>query len=71
MSDSLAALVIRFNVLLTVDGKTVAYENPQGEVGLHNTPLDMIPDEILSFDQFETYYNVCRWDGEALLRCQH
>lgn len=41
-------------VLLTVDGKTVAHKNPQGEVGLDDTPLDMIPCEILSFNQFET-----------------
>ena len=58
-------------VLLTVDGRTAAYKNPRGEVGLDDTPLEMIPYEILSSDQFETYYNVCWWDGGTLLRCEH
>jgi len=58
-------------VLLTVDRKTVAYKNPWGEIGLDDTPLEMIPYEILSSDQFETYYNVCWWDGGTLLRCGH
>jgi len=58
-------------ILLTVDGKTVAFKNPRGEIGLDDTPLEMIPHEILSSDQFETYYNVCWWDGRTLLRCEH
>jgi hypothetical protein len=57
-------------VLLNVDGKTVAYKNPRGLVGLDDTPLDMLPYEILSSDQFETYYNVCWWAGGTLLRCE-
>jgi hypothetical protein len=39
--------------------------------GWTNTPLDMIPHEILASDQFETYHNVCWWDGRTLRRCQH
>ena len=58
-------------VLLTVDGRTVAYKNPKGIPWADDQPLDMVPHELLSSDKFETYYNVCWWDGGTLLRCEH
>ena len=58
-------------VLLPADGKTLAYKNPRGVAGVDDGPLEMIPYDILSSDQFETYYNVCWWDGGTLLRCEH
>lgn len=57
--------------LWLVAGKTLAYKNPRGVVGVDDSPMEMIPRDILSSDQFETYYNVCWWNGGALFRCGH
>ena len=58
-------------VVLTLDGKTLAYKNPRGWVGYEDKPLDMVPYEIFHSDRYETYYNVCWFDCGALYRCKH
>jgi hypothetical protein len=35
-------------------------------------PLDIVPTEIFTSDKYETYYNVCWFDGQGTLqRCKH
>jgi hypothetical protein len=58
-------------VVLTLDGKTLAYKNPKGILGQEDKPLDIVPHEIFYSDQFETYYNVCWIDCGTLYRCGH
>jgi hypothetical protein len=58
-------------VVLTFDGKTLAYENPRGVFGHEDKPLDVVPYEIFYSDRYETYYNICWFDCGALYRCQH
>ena len=58
-------------VILTVDGNTVAYKNPQSLLGHEDKPLVMVPNEILYSNQYETYYNVCWFECATLFRCAH
>jgi hypothetical protein len=58
-------------VVLTLEGKTVAYKNPRGLLGHEDEPLEMVPHEIFYSEQFETYYNVCWFECGALYRCGH
>ena len=58
-------------VIVTVDGRTLAYKNPIELLGHPDEPLDMVPNEILMSAQFETYYNVCWFECGTLFRCGH
>jgi hypothetical protein len=58
-------------VFVEVDGKTVVYKNPREVIGIPEVPLETVPNEILYSDQYETYYNVCWFDSETLVRCGH
>jgi hypothetical protein len=58
-------------VLVPENGKTLVYKNPREVIGLEDPPLDTIPPEIVASDRYETYYNVCWFDGGTLLRCKH
>ena len=56
-------------VVFDVDGRTVAFKNP-GRSFPEDKPLDPIPTEIFTSNQYETYYNVCWFDGDGTLhRC--
>jgi len=58
-------------VILSVNGKDVAYKNPEGVLGREDKPLEIFPYELLYSDQFETYYNVCWFECGTLFRCGH
>ena len=58
-------------VIVTINGQTSAYKNPRELLGHPDTPLDMIPNEILMSERFETYYNVCWFECGTLYRCGH
>lgn len=58
-------------VLVTINGQTVAYKNPQSLLGEEDTPLNAVPNEIFHSNQFDDYYNVCWFDCRALFRCGH
>lgn len=58
-------------VIVTVEGRTLTYKNPSGLLGHPDEPLDMVPNEILMSDQYETYYNVCWFECGTLYRCGH
>jgi hypothetical protein len=58
-------------VVVDVDGKTLVYKNPRELIGIPEEPLDMIPNEILYSERYETYYNVCWFDRGTLVRCGH
>ena len=60
-------------VVLEIDGKTLVYKNPYRYLtSPEDKPLDVVPDEIFESDKFETYYNVCWFDGQgSLRRCEH
>jgi hypothetical protein len=60
-------------VVLEIDGQTLVYKNPYRYLtSPEDKPLDIVPAEILDSDKFETYYNVCWFDGQGLLRrCEH
>jgi|SRR6516162_5830495 hypothetical protein len=58
-------------VIVTVDGQTLTYKNPHELLGHPDEPLDMIPNEILMSDRFETYYNICWFECGTLFRCGH
>jgi hypothetical protein len=58
-------------VFVPSDGKILIYKNPRGVIGLEDPPLEILPPEVLSSGQYETYYNVCWFDSGTLLRCNH
>ena len=58
-------------VFVEVEGKTLVYKNPRELIGIPEVPLETVPNEILYSDQYETYYNVCWFDCETLVRCEH
>jgi hypothetical protein len=59
-------------VVLEIDGQTLVYKNPYRYLTSEDKPLDIVPAEILDSDKFETYYNVCWFDGQgSLRRCEH
>jgi len=60
-------------VVLEIDGKTLVYKNPYRYLtSPEDKPLDIVPTEIFTSDKYETYYNVCWFDGQGTLqRCEH
>lgn len=59
-------------VIVTVDGRTFAYKAPPSSLIPMNTPLAEVPQEILASPDYETYYNICWFDGLGTLhRCGH
>ena len=60
-------------VVLEIDGKTLVYKNPNRYLmSPEDKRPDILPAEIFDSDKFETYYNVCWFDGQGLLRrCEH
>ncbi len=58
-------------IILTINGKTVAFRNPRSAVGHEDQPLDMVPNELFYSDRFGEYYNVCWFEYGALFRCGH
>ncbi len=58
-------------VFVEVEGKTLVYKNPREVIGIPEVPLETIPNEIRYSDQYETYYNVCWFDSDTLLRYGH
>jgi hypothetical protein len=58
-------------VVLTIDGNTVAYENPRGQVGHEDFPLPAFPQETLQSGHFLEYYNACWFEYGGLFRCGH
>ena len=59
-------------VVREVNGHKFVYKNP-GSIGtVEDQPLETVPVEIFTSDQYETYYNICWFDGNgALQRCGH
>ena len=60
-------------VVLEIDGKTLVYKNPYQYLSSpEDKPLDIVPVEIFTSNKYETYYNVCWFDGQGTLqRCEH
>ncbi len=58
-------------VVVTINGQTSAHKNPAELLGHPDEPLEMIPNEILVSERFETYYNVCWFECGTLYRCGH
>jgi len=60
-------------VVLEIDGKTLVYKNPYRYLtSPEDKPLDIVPTEIFTSGKYETYYNVCWFDGQGTLqRCEH
>lgn len=59
-------------VVFEVNGHQLVYKNP-GRIGtIQDEALEVVPAEIFTSDQYETYYNICWFDGNgALRRCGH
>jgi hypothetical protein len=59
-------------VVREIDGHQVVYKNP-GKIGtIDDQPMETAPTEIFTSDQYETYFNICWFDGNgALQRCGH
>jgi len=56
-------------VVLEIDGKTLVYKNPYRYLtSPEDKPLDIVPTEIFTSDKYETYYNVCWFDGQGTLQ---
>jgi hypothetical protein len=58
-------------VILTRNGQMEVYKNPNAPYVYEDTPLLMIPWDILESKEYDTYYNICWFDAGILLRCQH
>ena|SRR5579884_1601610 len=58
-------------VVLTLNGQTQVYKNPNQPFVHEDKPLEAIPHEIFYSDQYDTYYNVCWFDCGTLFRCMH
>jgi hypothetical protein len=60
-------------VVLEIDGHTLVYKNPYRRLtSPEDKPLEVVPTEIFTSDQYETYYNVCWFDLQGTLqRCEH
>lgn len=58
-------------VVVESEGKTLIYKNPREVIGIPEVPLETVPPEIFNSEQYETYYNVCWFDSDTLLRCGH
>lgn len=58
-------------VIVESEGGTLVYKNPREVIGIPEVPLETFPSEILHSERYETYYNVCWFDSDTLIRCAH
>jgi len=58
-------------VVLTRNGQMEVYKNPNAPFVHEDTPLLMIPYDILESKEYYSYYNICWFDAGILLRCHH
>jgi hypothetical protein len=60
-------------VVLELEGNTLVFKNPyRWLTSPEDKPLEVVPTEIFTSNQYETYYNVCWFDGQGTLqRCEH
>jgi hypothetical protein len=58
-------------VFVESEGRTLVFKNPKEVIGIPEVPLETVPQEIFLSDRYETYYNVCWFDSDTLVRCGH